>query len=487
MSAVLERQRSQKRLTLWKEKSPPHPAEPKGSLPAIPTRPGRWRPLPAPPRQATQSDETEQAESSDEQEKKVDNQNEDSDNGNRNTVVGRAIRLLDLQRTSSIPRGNGEVARGRRDHGAPPRRGSNTPTRLPVPGRKDPRRKSTTNNKRIQDIIRAKQILRLETDGQGLNNDDSSAPTSASSIAETPCDLYDRSRPRLSVVTQIQNQDTDMYHITPIETDLGVLAVIASMPERSPSTKSKQNPNFNAFRSRNASVIELRSGSMIAVITPESSAHIRSVYLPGKIVIDTNHSLNSSCVLTPLDLLSETAAQTFGDHGRIESDDVVADDIVDFFKGFGPGFECGILNSGLDEFWVEEPRRKKVEPRNSKMSAWRPPHLNLASSHPRLSSSDHNPSGDIFSKSFDFAARPSDDHGAKRFSDGSSLRSESVKSVLPPSPGSPTSNSYSPGPASNPLPLPASPRKAKPGKRPPAGSPRISSFRRLLHSASTIV
>jgi hypothetical protein len=291
-------------------------------------------------------------------------QMEGDDSSKRQTLPARAVR--EIRPTRSIPRGQGPTARARRDRRVL-RRPSLIPHSIdkeavqPPPGRKETRKRSVANNLRIQEIVHNKKIHPLASSIQESSTDDSDVPNSpdhypipSDRFAVTPWEIYDKPKPKLSLAGQFLRQDLDKFRFTPIDTDLGVLAVVSPLPERAPSMKSKL-ANMPQFRSRNPSLIELPSGSIIAVITPEQNAFQRSVYLPGKLVLE-NHSGNSpTSVLTPLDLMQETETQSSENDMRRWSEDVMVDDIVGYFEDFGSGFEFETLNNGLDEFWANSP------------------------------------------------------------------------------------------------------------------------------------
>ena len=102
------------------------------------------------------------------------------------------------------------------------------------------------------------------------------------------------------------------YPLTPIELDLGTLAIIAALPDPVTGTPS----------------IKLKSGSVVALLTPEQTCWQRATYIPGSIRLETAFAPPSASAMTDVDPL------TFG-RSRRETDDTVLDNIVDFFISFG--------------------------------------------------------------------------------------------------------------------------------------------------------
>jgi hypothetical protein len=218
----------------------------------------------------------------------------------------------------------------------------------------------------IRKSPKTKHLDKLKTTGLDLKKS-SSTPKSANSIVATPSEWYG-TRPKLSLATSIPIYDSG-YRLTPIEVDLGVLEVIASMPDSNTSTKKAfvcRMPSKNAHytsgnermmrRTPSVTMFELPSGSVVAVITPrpEQNTWHRSIYLPGKILIEMNSPGGLSLHLTPLDLLQEaTESVDIQLRNKVEEDQV--DEIVEFFQSFGSGFDFDSIHTSLDTFWAASP------------------------------------------------------------------------------------------------------------------------------------
>jgi hypothetical protein len=347
------------------------------------------------------------------------------------------------------------------------------------------------NGQRILKIIKTEQLSILTTNDNERNNV-SPKSSSAVSMCVTPTELYNNFRPKLSIKTNTLSHEPE-YRLTPIETDLGVLAVIASIPDPNSSSSFKREflrraSTIKSFhrcskgelteQGTSMTAFEISNGALVAVIRPERNVWQRSIYLPGKISFKTSSPGGSSSILTPLDILQD-GTQVPEVQLRDKADDGIVDDIVEYFESFGPGFDFESLQTGLDMFWTESP----VVTRRSG-----PPEISTCNYYSTLRAASwyDNLPGEAFSfaiRSFDYPSRNSGDWQNKIMSlMSSSQKSDSLKSKV-----------YSPEPTSSALPhLPltppaSSPRKSKPGNRAtPSSLPKIS-FRRFLQSAGNII
>jgi len=314
-------------------------------------------------------------------------------------------------------------------------------------------------------------------------SDGPSMPSSTEAVA-----LYEIARPVLSLATNLFNRDNE-YRLTPIETDLGALAVIAALSDSQASVKngmSSRNPSVTLSRkqsvtvTRNSSMtaFELPGGSVLALITPEQSAWQRSIYLPGKICLGTNTHISPGSNLTPLDLLQESVEHVFRNHEQ--SENALADEIAAFFESFGSGYEPQSLNT--DKFWLNFP---VVQPQTGSVETdWHLPPFSTPEVGQRTPSWYHDLPGDFFpstKRPFAYTSRASSEWEKRTSAASSSQKSQS--STIFPSP-----------PSLLGLPSPSRPpqfnnqRTSKPSKRTTAvSSPPRMSLRRLFHSASGIV
>jgi len=126
--------------------------------------------------------------------------------------------------------------------------------------------------------------------------------------------------PKGCVNLPLQRQKTKVpsleYPITPIALDLGALAVIAALPDFVTGTPT----------------VKLKSGSVVALLTPEQTCWQRATYIPGPIRLEASFIPPSASTLTDMDLLQNSLALG---GSRTETDDAVLDEVVDFFISFG--------------------------------------------------------------------------------------------------------------------------------------------------------
>jgi hypothetical protein len=173
------------------------------------------------------------------------------------------------------------------------------------------------DNQRAQQILKARPLnaVRTGTETRGKN-----LPSIANSREPTPLEMND---PKGLVNVHMEKQRSQWSQssspecpLTPVEMDLGALAMIAALPDPVTGTPS----------------VKLKSGALMAILTPEQTCWQRASYLPGPIRLESSFLPASASALTDIDLLQNPIS--FG-HGRTASDDAVLDDIVDFFISFG--------------------------------------------------------------------------------------------------------------------------------------------------------
>jgi hypothetical protein len=353
------------------------------------------------------------------------------------------------------------------------------------------------DNRHIVDVTKIKQLDKPSTHGSSSSND-FSIPSSVMTKDATCFEMYGGSRPRLSIVTNSSLNDSG-YRLTPIEVDLGVLEVIAAMPDHtsSPGTGSFRRTSAITTsrplteetvvkRSSSVTAFELPSGSVVAVINrkPELDIWQRPLYVPGKISIEVNSPSGLNSNLTPIDLL-QGGADTLEIQLRNKIEEAMLDETAEFFINFGTGFELDSLNTGLDMFWAESP----VSQNRFGFSTSKSPGSFYLESEAgaRLPFWYRNLPGETLPFVIEPVNYPDTDSGEWK-NRSSSLLSPSQEmelfTVLPRSPGLPSS----PLPISHRTPPAQISRKWKPDGRPRAvaSQPRIM-LRRLLHSASTII
>jgi hypothetical protein len=392
---------------------------------------------------------------------------------------GREKKMYRIQRTLDVPSSTAVSTRKRDDsyHYPLPLFSPRTPLQNEAGG------EEYIDSQRIHKVIQTICKNKLTTGSPDSRED------SMSTVA-TPSERYE-TRPKLSLATKIPLYDSK-YRLTPIEIDLGVLEVISSISDsntptkrafthRKPCKKIHHSLGNEQMMKRIPSVttFELPSGSVVAVIQPQpkQSTRQRSIYLPGKISIAINSPSNFH--LTPLDLLQD-ATESVEIQLRDKVEDVMADEIVEFFGSFGSGFGLDSLNTGLDAFWKVSPLlqnifcRSKSDARRSSPSKL-PAKLQIPSWYQNLP-------GEFFStedKSFGFLDQNYDEWEGKRKSWVS--LSQQFGSHMPPQ--------YPPGMPTSPLPVlpPTPPTNSQRKSKSSIPSPQRISLRRLLYSAGRIV
>jgi hypothetical protein len=150
--------------------------------------------------------------------------------------------------------------------------------------------------------------------------------------------------------------------LTPIEMDLGALEAIANLPETARPSRSqsfamgtmrKTIIRRGTTRSGKSGVtVELPSGSIMTVITPESSAWQRAPYIPGRVRLEPKNRRDRS----PLAIIQETVDAELGrDTENIAAEKVIIDELVCFIDSFGDDFK--VQETGFDAFWIGRPLR----------------------------------------------------------------------------------------------------------------------------------
>jgi hypothetical protein len=304
---------------------------------------------------------------------------------------------------------------------------------------------------------------------------DSSAPTTGESVQSTPVEMYEAQSSVPSHVVREKKASTETT-LTPMDGGDGSLAVLAATPlAGGPITRIKKG-------------VRLKTGSVVAVATPELTAWQRSEYVAGPIRLETSFFPPSASTLTDIDHVYHPRPPGNISHTRNASDDAVLDDVVDFFFEFGlvdfkrdpppakpKPLWTPLVSSRAGSFTMQRRRSSAslawstVRSENSFASATigRPEFLPpLAPLSPMsLSTLSSSPSGSS-------TLPRSSTQGSSALPDGSNLLS---------SPGGRNS------PQSLPLPSPRSAGRSSQklgGKR--SGSPKIS-LRRMIASASSIV
>jgi hypothetical protein len=221
------------------------------------------------------------------------------------------------------------------------------------------------DHQRVVEITKIRQLDRSATCGTG-SNDKNSIPDSAMPMFATPFEDSGSPQRRLSIATKTSLHDS-AYHLTPIDTDLSVLEMIAAMPEpissstgtslrRTSTIRLSKSSSKETIRKRNPSVTayQLSSGSVVAVIipNPEPDEWKQSVYKPGRINIEAYSPGAVSFNFSHLNWFQE-GAETVETKLRNEVEESMLDEIVDFFESFGSGFGHDTLNTSLDMSWEE--------------------------------------------------------------------------------------------------------------------------------------
>lgn len=172
-------------------------------------------------------------------------------------------------------------------------------------------------NLHVQQILKARPLNAVET---GSEKRSRKLPSIANPRKPTPLEIND---PNGLVNVQMgkgrsqgSQSSSPECPLTPIEMDLGALAMIAALPDPITGTPS----------------VKLKSGALLAILTPEQTCWQRASYLPGPIRLESSFLPASASALTDMDVLQNPIS--FG-HSRTASDDVALDDIVDFFISFG--------------------------------------------------------------------------------------------------------------------------------------------------------
>lgn len=173
------------------------------------------------------------------------------------------------------------------------------------------------DNQRVQQILKAKPLDALRTGAETRNK---RLPSLESFREPTPLEM---NNPKGLVNRHMEregsqgSQDSSIEcPLTPVEMDLGALAMIAAVPDPTTGTPS----------------VKLKSGKLMAILTPEQTCWQRASYLPGPIRLESSFLPHSASTLTDMDLLQNPTS--FG-HSRTKADDIVLDDVVDFFISFG--------------------------------------------------------------------------------------------------------------------------------------------------------
>lgn len=216
------------------------------------------------------------------------------------------------------------------------------PLRQPAEGLKQ-------SSSRIQGILETKQVGRLAvpTDAQTSTKDNRRI-----SIGLTPISAYgghDNSVTTLPFVPKSGPWASGReMALTPIEMDLGALEVIASLPEasrpmrkqslaRQPWSKSV----YHLGRRGPVVAVELPGGSLMTVITPESSAWQRAPYLMG----DIRPEPKAKPARSPMAILQP-------EQEKLLAEQAIVDDLVSFIRSYGDIFCSG--NTNLDRYWLDE-------------------------------------------------------------------------------------------------------------------------------------
>lgn len=132
-----------------------------------------------------------------------------------------------------------------------------------------------------------------------------------------------------------KQMEDSICSLTPVEMDLGALAMIASLSNTTtPILANKINASTDGRLATPQPGLRLKSGSVIAMVTPEQSCWSRAPYIAGEIMM-SHEFLLPTTMMTDMDQLAWFIGATSSFEARIKSDDAILDDIVDFFGDMG--------------------------------------------------------------------------------------------------------------------------------------------------------